>query len=166
MTTDYGLLKFGNQIENAKKSYQAYLLKMESSDELNELRHRFKDGQVLGDDNFVSNIQQQSSISKPRNISLQSILEGVCHVLQIEQNEVIAPGKFKKGAFARGIIAVMASQTGAISNESLASLLKRNASTISSLCSRCSARFLKSSDVQILIEKAKAKAIEIEELQA
>lgn len=166
LTTDYGLSKFGKLKEEARRSYKAYVLKIESSEELNELRHQFKDGQVLGNDEFLTEIRERTSGLEADKISLQSIFEGVCHVLQIDKDQVIAPGKFKKSSFARGVVAFIATKTGTISTEDIATALKRDGITISSLCSRFSTRYIASPDVQALVEKAKAKALEIAELQA
>ena len=54
LTSDHGLSKFGKNKDIAKRLYSAYVLEQESSEEHDELRNSFKDGQVLGDDTFLA----------------------------------------------------------------------------------------------------------------
>src|SRR5438105_3694364 len=71
LTTDYGLSKFEDIKEIVKERYQAYVMKQESQEELSELRKRFKDGQVLGDDNFLDQIRDVRELKKFNNFSLE-----------------------------------------------------------------------------------------------
>lgn len=58
LTTNYGLSKFGQTVPEARTYYLSYVLKIESSEELTELRNSFKDGQVLGADEFLNTIRK------------------------------------------------------------------------------------------------------------
>ena len=52
VTCDYGLSKFDKN--RAILDYSLYVTKAETDEELKELRSRFKDGQVLGNDAFLN----------------------------------------------------------------------------------------------------------------
>lgn len=60
LTVHHGLSKFGTNIDEARFIYSTYILKKECSEDLEELRSRFKDGQVLGDDDFLCNIREKN----------------------------------------------------------------------------------------------------------
>src|SRR5204862_795465 len=76
LTTDYGLSKFGGTFDEARTYYLEYMSKFESDEELAELRKRFKDGQVLGEDNFLSEVRK-NCIEFDSKVSLKSIIEAV-----------------------------------------------------------------------------------------
>jgi putative transposase len=166
LTVDYGLSKFGDNREEAKKFYTAYILKLERPEELNELRKGFKDGQVLGDDDFLELVREKYAIQTHKDLSLKVILKAVCQVLDIQEEMILTSNKCRKASFARGVVSTIASKTGKISIEEIAFLMNRNGSTISSLLSRFSTKHAYSSQIQDLIETTKMKAIQIAELQA
>lgn len=166
MTLDYGLSKFGDSREEAKRFYAAYVLKLERPEELNELRNGFKDGQILGGDDFLELVREKNAIPTNKDLSLKVILKAVCLVLEIQEDMVLTTNKCRKASFARGVISIIASKTGKTSIEEIALLMNRDGSTISSLLSRFSRKYTHSSLIQDLIEKAKLKAVQIAELQA
>jgi putative transposase len=166
LTTDYGLSKFGKNRGEARLMYSEYVLKKESQQEIDELRKRFKDGQVLGDDDFLNRVREKSENHIDDNLSLNAILKGVCQILKLSEEDVLCSGKYQKASFARGAISMIARDTGKISIEEIASLMCRDASTISSLLSRFYTKYSNSTQIQKLIEEAKIKAKQIAELQA
>ena len=66
----------------------------------NELRKGFKDGQVLGDDNFLNNIRDKNKILIENPLRFKEIIEAACHVLNISKELIIFPGKSQKASFA------------------------------------------------------------------
>lgn len=166
MTVDYGLSKFGQNREEARHLYSGYVLKTESLEELNELKNRFKDGQVLGNDDFLNNIREKHAILKPSNLSLKAILMAVSDLLEIQEAVILSSGKSQKASFARGMISLIAKDTGVISIEEIGALMNRDGSTISSLIARFSDKYKHSSQINELLEKAKSNAAKIAELQA
>ena len=102
----------------------------------NELRKGFKDGQVLGDDNFLNNIRDKNKILIENPLRFKEIIEAACHVLNISKELIIFPGKSQKASFAWSIISLIAFETANISIEHIASYLSQNVSRISGLISR------------------------------
>jgi REP element-mobilizing transposase RayT len=78
VTTEYGLSKFGQTKKAAISRYISHVFEEESEEELEELRSNFKDGQVLGDDDFLEIVRSRNAMKVDRPISLEAIIEGVC----------------------------------------------------------------------------------------
>ena len=166
LTFSHGLSKFSKILEEAKFLYATFILKKEREEELEELRKGFRDGQVLGDDDFLDKVRESNSITKNHNLSLRTILNAVCQVFEISEKEIISTGKSQKASLARGTISMIANEMGKISIEEIAFLMSRDGSTISSLNSRFHRKHQHSLEIQNLVNKAKTKATQIAELQA
>ncbi len=165
LTTDYGLSKFGKTVEEARAVYSLYASKVESPEELIELRRRFKDGQVLGENDFLDEIRKMNCIQLEKKLSLKSILKAVCSVLEIEEESIFSSNKARAASYARGVISSIAKKEK-IPVEEIAKLMRRDGSIISSLISRFSCRYTKCPKTENLITKIIVKAKQIAELQA
>lgn len=165
LTTDYGLSKFGRTVEEARAAYSLYVSKVESHEELVELRSRFKDGQVLGENDFLDEIREINSIKFEKKLTLKSILEAVCIIMGIGEELIFSSSKARSASYARGVISSIAKKEK-ISIEEIAKLMKRDGSTISSLISRFACRYTKCPETENLIANAITKAKQIAELQA
>jgi chromosomal replication initiation ATPase DnaA len=165
LTTEYGLSKFGKTISEAKIFYSSYISEIETNEQLAELRSSFKDGQVLGENDFLSEIRKINCIELDNPLSLNSILEAVCCILEIKKDMIISPSKSQSVSYARGMVASIAKKKK-ISFEEVAHVMKRDGSTISSLVSRFSLRYSTCLKTKNLIEKVISKALQIAELQA
>lgn len=166
ITIDYGLFKFGKTKEEAICRYSSYVLEEESSEELQELRNNFKDGQVLGDDDFLEVVRNRNAVKTDRLIDLDVILEAACEIFNISKELIILPGKSLKGSFARAIVCILAIKEGKIPIERIALAMNRNSSTISSLISRFKIKYNTTPKLQNEVEKVKERAFKIAELQA
>jgi hypothetical protein len=131
LTTDYGLSKFGRTIEEARIFYSAYISKIETNEELAELRSNFKDGQVLGNDSFLNEIRHTNSVIVRSKLPLKIILEAACSILEIEKELILSSSKCQLASYARGVVSSIAKKEK-ISMEEVANLLDRDGSTISS----------------------------------
>jgi putative transposase len=165
LTTNYCLSKFGSMIEEARTMYSAYILKIESNEELTELRSKFKDGQVLGEDDFLNEIRENNCVETDRKLPLKSILEAVCCLLEIEEGSILSLNKSHLASYARGVISSIARKEK-IPLEEVAKMMGRDGSTISSLLSRFSLRYSNCPSTRNLIEKTISKAQQIAGLQA
>lgn len=165
LTADYGLLKFGRTIEEARAWYTAFLSKVETPEELEELRSNFKDGQVLGEDSFLDEIRSKNDMLNERKLNLEHIVEAVCQQLQVDKELMFSSSKSELASFARGIVSNIAKKER-ISLEKVASMMNRDGSTISSLITRFSQRFANCTETTDLIETTTKKAKQIAELQA
>lgn len=160
LTTNYGLLKFGRTDKEARDSYSSYTSKVETQEELAKLRSSFKDGQVLGNDDFLNEIRDTNCIKTDRKTPLKSIAEAVCCLLEVEKELILSPSKCRIASYARGVVSSIAKKEK-IPVEEVADMMGRDGSTISSLVSRFSLRFGKCPETNDLIKKATTKAKQI-----
>ena len=165
LTTGYGLSKFGRTVEEARALYSMYSSKVESYEELEELRSSFKDGQVLGEDEFLNEVRKINCIQLDIKLSLKSILKAACCLMEIEEELILSPSKTQLASYARGVISSIAKREK-LPVEEIAKLMGRDGSTISSLLSRFSSRYANCRETSDLITKIIIKAQQIAELQA
>jgi len=160
VTCDFGLSKFDPIRSNAIKHYVAYVSETESPEELKELRQDFKEGQILGDDDFLNMLKTQNLIPVRDPLSIESIIQAVCEELTIKKEFVVSPGKSPKAAFARSLISKLALDTGKISMVTLAEYLNRDPSTISGLLSKFHVNHNDSKEIQAQLDRLKQKALQ------
>jgi len=167
LTFEYALAKFDNIIGSARRLYDDYVLKKESTEELDELRSNFRDGQVLGNDNFLENIRerngQESKQALP--IAIGEIVDAACAVFGIEKPMLSSVSQSRRVCFARGAIVLYAREQGTPLDE-IAVVLKRDVSTLSSLQSRLLAKCSVNYECRQEIEKLKSKVRQLADLQA
>ena len=90
------------------------------------------DSRVLGDDTFIETVLTRvEACSKPR-ISLDMILRSVCGLYGISEQELAAPGKYRRLAEARGVSAWLILETGTVTLSALSRFTGRDVSTLSS----------------------------------
>lgn len=167
LTIDYALSTFDNIKEIARERYISYILKEENKEELLELRKKFKDGHVLGDDEFLNEVRNNKKYSKENRITItiDSILKIVGQVYNLPEEMIIAAGKSRKASLARATTALFAKELAGISIEQIARFLNRDGSTISSLLSRIHKKYLDCPQTQEHLDNIKDKIIQIAELQ-
>jgi putative transposase len=85
VTTEYWLFKFGKTKEDAISNYSSYVLEEQSLEELEELRNNFKDGQVLGDDDFLEIVRSKNAIKMNELLPFEAIMEAVCEIIDIHK---------------------------------------------------------------------------------
>ena len=166
LTTEYGLLQFCLTIKEATSYYQSYVLEGESLEELEDLRKNFKDGQLLGDDNFLEQIREKSGIRFESPLSLEAIVKAACQEFQIHEKTLQSSSKAQKISFIRAIISTIANRHGKIPIVKIASYLNRDASRITHLISKLTLKSDISMELQLELEKVKQRAIEIAGSQA
>ena len=112
LTTTHALARFDIVLKRARKLYNDYCLKKESEEELYELRKNFKDGQVLGGDNFATTIRETREQKSTLQIPLLVILEAACIIFDIEMSELSSTGQSRHISLIRGAIAAQALENG------------------------------------------------------
>lgn len=161
VTKDYALSKFSKNENEAILFFSSYCATEETNDELKELRNNFKDGQVLGNDDFLENIRVNNAVKIDQILTIDEIIEAVCQVLDIQKELVISPGKSQKASYARGMISMIAVEKSKMSITHIASNLNRDSSRISRLILEVSARYKEEEKVQLEINRAKELAFQI-----
>ncbi len=104
---------------------------MEDEDELKELRSKFKDGYIFGDDDFVNFVKNQNANQESRPLSIESIMSVVCDEFKIKKDLIASKDKSRRVSFARGVICKIGMEEGDISLTALGRLFNRDQSTIS-----------------------------------
>lgn len=165
LTTDYGLAKFDSILHQARKKYTAYVLKMETQEELAELRAGFKDGTVLGNDDFLKTIKNEAKQPSPTALSLTSILDAACEIFSIEKTMLTSMNQARNLSLSRGAVVICAQENG-VKLEELASMLNRDSSTLCSLRKRYLMKSQESIELKEKIDRLNARAHELAILQA
>lgn len=165
LTIDYGLSKFGTTREDAVFHFSSYMRKAVSLQEINELKRNFKDGQILGNDEFIKSIKDRNLIIRDSPLSLTIILKAACEILDIQEALLVSPSQSKRAVFARGVVAVIAMVTKKISNIQIAELMNRDGSSISRMLFKFSEMKKNSIEIQDIVDKVTQKAFELATLQ-
>jgi len=147
LTTNYGLSKFENNFDAARLEYRNYILKQETDESLKELRQGFKDGQILGDDNFLGDIKHSPNDESSIKISVQVILESLYQIYGVDQATLASPLRTGGLSLIRGAAGLFAREKG-IPLEELAKAFKRDGSSISRLAQRFSQKQAYNLDLQ------------------
>jgi hypothetical protein len=130
VTKDFCLSKFGKTRGEAVKAYASYVSECELEEELNELRGDFKDGQILGDDEFLNYIRNQKLPEVKYSLSIESIIDVICEEFKIEKELLASKNRSKRISLARAVICKIAIDNGVISMTDLGNLFNRDRSTI------------------------------------
>ncbi len=131
INTNFGLSKFANPEFDQSFEYNKFVSEMEDEDELKELRSKFKDGYIFGDDDFVNFVKNQNANQESRPLSIESIMSVGCDEFKIKKDLIASKDKSRRVSFARGVICKIGMEEGDISLTALGRLFNRDQSTIS-----------------------------------
>ncbi len=135
-TTVTGLSKFASTREEARIRYIAYMKADESENELDELRRGFKQGHILGDDDFLKKTHDQFEMTQEHSISIRDCIEAVLQVFGINEKLLTSSVRSRQPSLARAAVAMLANEEAKITLEDVAKVLNRDSSTICSLLDR------------------------------
>jgi putative transposase len=155
LTVEYALTKFKKTLGEARKLYNDFILKEESNEELEEIRKGFKDGQILGDDNFLDEIRKthgKETEASNESISLLAIVEAACDVFGVEKSMLLSISQRRNISLARGAIVKHAQERGLTLDE-IGAFLKRDRSTLSRLGDRFLLKHRNCMELQKMVEK-------------
>ncbi len=165
LTVDYGLSKFGLTRKAAVLMYSTYLLNKETPEEIYKLRTQLQDGDILGTDNFIQSVRNKITTKTDKQLSLKAILNATCAVLSITEDLILSKSQSDKACYARGLISIIAKETHKFQMDEIGQLLKRDATTISSLISRFSLKHLNSQETKLILTEITQKAAASSPLQ-
>ena len=143
------------------KKYASLTLCTKESD---ELRKNFKDGQVLGRENFLTTVGHQVLVQQTDLLPLEAIFKGVCTEFKIPKNFVTSQSKSQNASLARAMSSKLAINKAKILINSITKLLNRDACTISSLLYRFCNKHDSYPNLQLQIARIKQEAVRIAEL--
>lgn len=161
LTRNYALLKFDINHDIAISIYATYTSQDEPQEELDILRKNFREGYVLGDDNFFNSVRSYQPTTVNKKLTLESIIEAVCNEFKIEKEHIISKGKSQKASLARALISSLAVDVGNISIINIAKRMNRDPTSISSLISRFKTKYSASKEIAVDMEMIKEKAYQI-----
>ena len=165
LTTTHALSMFDTVLGSARKLYNDYCLKKESQEELDELRKGFKDGQVLGDDNFTTTIREKCDQKTDSKAPLPLILQAACIVFNIDVSILSSTIQSRKVSLIRGAIAAQAVENG-MKLKDVGIVFKRDESTISRLISRFLINYSLCENLKQQTQQLKETVYQLASLQA
>lgn len=153
LTVDFGLSRFGSSQECSVENYAAYVFIEETDSQLDELRCRHKNNQVLGNREFVNSLGDKN-LTQTDNLSLlRWITKSVCRYLEIDEESIFSSIQSHKTSHARALISIIAKKAKKISIEESSEYLKRSASATSRLLKRFSTKHAICRATQNVIEE-------------
>lgn len=166
LTLNHTFIKFDHILDNARRLYDHYIRKEESQDSLEELRGNFKDGQVLGGDDFLECMREvlENQIDQQAP-SLPIIIDAACEIFGLEKVILQSSSQSRNVSLARGAI-VLHAQAQGISLEEIARHFKRDGSTLSSLLKRFLKKYHNCDHLRQQVAKLKAKTKQLADFQA
>ncbi len=157
ITTNYGLAKFDNSLENARKIYNSHVQKKELEEDLSILRSQFVDGQLLGDDNFVDDIRERFDKNKIIKIPFSEVISLACTHFDIDKASISSSAQSRNVSIVRGAITMIARDCPEFTLEQAAPLLRRKSNTLSGIAKRFEKKIQTDSEMQDAFCKLKAK---------
>lgn len=157
-----GLSEFDSVLGNARKLYYEYILQTQTEEELNELRLDFKDGYILGKDDFLDKIRIIAEKQSQQNVTLQQIVESACEIFDTEKTKLCSKSQERKLSNVRGAIVMIAQESG-ISLEEVALFFERDSSTLCSLNKRFTKKVQEDTDLQLQVEIFRNKIRQLSE---
>ncbi len=130
LTTDRVLGRFGRDLAAARAGYRAFV-----QDGLGEDRRpEFHDGVaapgVIGEDDFLARVPDLAeTLARPPE--LETIVDGVCARYGLAPDDLAMPGRGRRASEVRGVIAILARDSGAAPLTALARAWRRDLSTLS-----------------------------------
>lgn len=165
LTIEHALKKFDVTEGRARKLYNDHILKTETPEELDELRRCFKDGQLLGNEEFAESVREIFEKPEEKVVSLSVIVEAACTVFSVDKSMLSSPSQLRNICLARGAVASQAIQNGVPMTE-VANVLRRDPSTVSRMCSSFLAKYHLCEDLKQQIQLLKEKSAQLAILQA
>ncbi len=162
ITKDYALAKFSKNREEAISFFSSYCGSKETDNELEQLRNDFKDGQVLGNDNFLEKVRAQNAISVEKLFPFETIIESVCKLLDLQKEQLKMNTKSPKIAYAKGMISRLAIKKSNVSKEYIALYMSRDSSRVSRWLLEFNEQYIKSEKIQLEVMEAEQLAFNIE----
>jgi len=162
VTKDYALAKFSKNREEAILLFSSYCGSSETDLELDELRNDFKDGQVLGNDNFLEEVRGQNAISIEKLLPFETIIEAVCKLLDLQKEQITINTKSPKIAYAKGMISRLAIEKSKVSKEYIALYMNRDSSRVSRWLLEFNEQYIKSEKIRLEVMEVEKLAFNIE----
>jgi REP element-mobilizing transposase RayT len=112
LDSDWVLRQFAPEPKPARRAYERFVLQGMGEGHGPAFRSGEVDARIIGDEGFVLKVLGASGRTCPKP-SLDSVVSAVCEAYGMDEATLAAPGKGRREAEARGIVALLAQDTGA-----------------------------------------------------
>ena len=131
LTTDWVLSQFALSTGTARKQYENFVRAGLREGHREEFHRERLEGAILGEDHFVEKIISRQATQSSRRISLDAIMQAVAHAWEMGENALQSSSRARTFAQARSAAAYLVAEYGDVTLSSLAKLLNRDVSTLS-----------------------------------
>lgn len=157
LTTEWVLGQFSDQLESAQHQYEEFVSDGQDEKRRTDFHQGSKDGQLLGDDEFLKKVLAPVAVKNVTPRTLDQIINAVCSVYEKPFAEIKAVGQKHDNAEARATLAFLVQSTQDLSLTKLAEVLGRDLSGISRAAGRLRIRLQNDNALQGRMEKIKNK---------
>lgn len=131
LTTEWVLSQFAKRLKTARTKYGEFVSYGKDEGHRQEFHSGTSEGRILGDDIFVDRVYTESDQEEKKSVTFDEIIEKVCKVYGLTEEEITAVGKQRYPSEARGMIAYLVREKCGLSLTDLGRRMKRDVSTLS-----------------------------------
>lgn len=131
LTTDWVLSQFSKEAGRARAQYSEFVAEGIGEGRREEFHKGNHEGQLLGDDNFVSGVLERAEIKIGRPPSLGSIIAEVCQEVGVSEGKLRVAGRGSQAAQARWMVGLLAMDHNSATLTEVARYFGRDVTTIS-----------------------------------
>jgi putative transposase len=140
LTTDWVLSQFSPKGGWARKKYESFIAAGKGEGERKDFLRGTSQGRFLGDTRFAHQaVRRAAKVSRSR-LTLDGVISRVCRMYGMRESQLVAPGKVRAPAEARGVVALIVREAPHLSLTELSERFGRDLTTLSTAASRLVAR--------------------------
>jgi len=166
LTTDWVLSQFGKDAGRARARYSEFVAEGIGEGRREEFHKGNREGQLLGDDNFVSRVLEQAEMKVRRPPSLSVIVAEVCREVGVSEGKLRVPGRGSQAARARWMVGLLAMDYHSASLTEVARHFGRDVTTISNGVRQLQERSNEDKQFRQQVTRLKERLIQIKTSQA
>lgn len=131
LTTNWVLAQFSNRRSTARKKFREYIREGYGEGRKEEFHSGTKEGRILGSDRFFEEVLSLKGEKVGSEVTLDQILERVCHSYGIEVESLTSAGRQHRLSEVRAMISWIVRETRQLSLTELSQRLNRDISSLS-----------------------------------
>jgi len=166
LTTDWVLSQFGKDAGRARARYLEFVTEGIEGGRREEFHKGNREGGLLGDDNFVSQVLVQAEMKVRRPPSLSVIVAEVCREWGVSEGALRTPGRGSQAARARWMVGLLAMDYNSASLTEVARHFGRDVTTISNGVRQLQERSNENKQLRQQVTRLKERLIQIKTSQA
>lgn len=155
LTTEWVLSRFSPKLGWARRKFQTYVLQEKGTGYRPDFHSGTSEGRFLGDGGFAQEAFRQAGKVKSSRVTLDGVIQRVCRLYRMDERELLAPGKARGPAEARGVVALIVREAPHLSLTDLSAHFGRDITTLSTAASRLVARAKKDPELAARLQRLK-----------